>query len=721
MSSQTPVPRALVSAVALAALMLPAGVPLASSRTQVATALGALTVSKTGEGTVASVDSSAINCGAKCRADLPLGTKVVLAATPLPGSRFDFWEGDCVGSATRCEVAIDAATAVRARFATGGAPLPANPLDVSVGGPGIVRSDSSGVIDCGTEPRARSCGAVLTRGFLTLRATPAADSIFIGWTDAPGCSSSQACRVDLSEPHAIAATFRRRTVPEGTSTLTVRLTGGTPGTVTFGSVTCTSVCSRSFANRSIVTLRALSKPAFQSWSGSCEGQAARCVLAISGSESVQADFETLATTRGAVNVTRSGTGRVESSPPGILCGEGRNCSAAFTARQRVTLTASTDSRHFVGSWGGAAGPDCVAKTCTVDALQSGVAVSVLFVLAMDDLKVVKSGDGEGRVTSSPLGIDCGAVCTKQFVRGSRVALRPVARSNSRFAGWTGACTGTTACSVVLRQSTSVTARFDLIRDEVRVTKSGGGGGTLRSIPAGIACGTTCAARFPRESTVELHAVPDNVSRFAGWSGACTGTGACSILLGKSVKVGARFERIGDELSVVKTGTGAGKVSSSPAGIACGERCDGIFPRGAHVVLTATPKAGSRFSGWSGACRGTGQCTLTMAGASSVEAKFARICAAGSATGFTAKVAKGPRRVLVTIRIEGKASARLRLFRAQKKVAEKTVTGLGKGLRNLRIDVPRGVTKGTYRLVLRLTDSCGGARTFEKTVTVPRRV
>jgi hypothetical protein len=111
----------------------------------------------------------------------------------------------------------------------------------------------------------------------------------------------------------------------------------------------------------------------------------------------------------------------------------------------------------------------------------------------------------------------------------------------------------------------------------------------------------------------------------------------------------------------------------------------------------------------------------MAGASSVEAKFARICAAGSATGFTAKVAKGPRRVLVTIRLEGKASARLRLFRTQKKVREKTVTGLGKGLRNLRIDVPRGATKGTYRLVLRLTDSCGGARAFEKTVTVPRRV
>jgi hypothetical protein len=37
--------------------------------------------------------------------------------------------------------------------------------------------------------------------------------------------------------------------------------------------------------------------------------------------------------------------------------------------------------------------------------------------------------------------------------------------------------------------------------------------------------------------------------------------------------------------------GHGTVTSSPHGIACPRRCRGVFVRGTHVVLTATPAAG----------------------------------------------------------------------------------------------------------------------------------
>ncbi len=53
-----------------------------------------------------------------------------------------------------------------------------------------------------------------------------------------------------------------------------------------------------------------------------------------------------------------------------------------------------------------------------------------------------------------------------------------------------------------------------------------------------------------------------------------------------------------QLSILKSGTGAGTVTSSPTGIACGATC-AATSRG-PMTLTATPAAGSTFSGWSGA-------------------------------------------------------------------------------------------------------------------------
>jgi sugar lactone lactonase YvrE len=46
------------------------------------------------------------------------------------------------------------------------------------------------------------------------------------------------------------------------------------------------------------------------------------------------------------------------------------------------------------------------------------------------------------------------------------------------------------------------------------------------------------------------------------------------------------------------------------------------PAGTSVTLTATPAAGYTFSGWQGACSGTGSCQVTMNGPESVSAQFA---------------------------------------------------------------------------------------------------
>jgi hypothetical protein len=75
------------------------------------------------------------------------------------------------------------------------------------------------------------------------------------------------------------------------------------------------------------------------------------------------------------------------------------------------------------------------------------------------------------------------------------------------------------------------------------------------------------------------------------------------------------------LSVTKTGSGSGTVTSSPAGINCGSDCSQSYTEDTTVTLTATPAAGSSFSGWSGACSGTGPCEVTMSESRSVAAAF----------------------------------------------------------------------------------------------------
>jgi hypothetical protein len=75
------------------------------------------------------------------------------------------------------------------------------------------------------------------------------------------------------------------------------------------------------------------------------------------------------------------------------------------------------------------------------------------------------------------------------------------------------------------------------------------------------------------------------------------------------------------LTVVKTGTGSGLVTSDPSGINCGDDCDEQYREGTEVTLTAIPNPGSGFAGWSGACTGMGICVVSMTDDRAVTATF----------------------------------------------------------------------------------------------------
>jgi uncharacterized repeat protein (TIGR02543 family) len=89
-------------------------------------------------------------------------------------------------------------------------------------------------------------------------------------------------------------------------------------------------------------------------------------------------------------------------------------------------------------------------------------------------------------------------------------------------------------------------------------------------------------------------------------------------------VTATFARNDYVLDVVKPGPGTGSVTSSPAGIVCDAQCSSAsFPfRGlTTVVLVASPVAPSTFAGWTGACTGTGTCSVLMDRSRNVTATF----------------------------------------------------------------------------------------------------
>src|SRR5579884_638535 len=118
-------------------------------------------------------------------------------------------------------------------------------------------------------------------------------------------------------------------------------------------------------------------------------------------------------------------------------------------------------------------------------------------------------------------------------------------------GWTlGAyqATGTTTTSYTLNVGTS-----------------GSGSGTVTSSPAGISCGTTCSTTYAAGTSVTLTASPDSNSTFAGWSGSCSGTGACTVNMNSNASVSATFNPSSSGSSGGTSGGGSGSGTGSGSG------------------------------------------------------------------------------------------------------------------------------------------------------------
>ena len=335
-----------------------------------------------------------------------------------------------------------------------------------------------------------------------------------------------------------------------------------------------------------------------------------------------------------------GAGTITAQDGRISCES--DCIERYRKGTSITLTAAASAGQVFTGWRGA----CAGQQnpCSVS-IQHYTSVVAEFAAPVA-LTVAIAGSGSGTIAANTGSIACPSDCTDLYSYGTAVTLTASAAADSIFSHWSGACNGTAStCTVTLTGNRAVTANFIVTRT---LTVTNVGDGSVRSSPGGIQCGIDCTEAYVQNTSVTLTAVPASGSVFAGWSGACAGrVTTCTLNMNAARSVTATFTTpagpgpVSYPLQVIPAGTGSGTVISSVAGINCGSDCIESYVANSQVTLTADANAGSMFTGWSGACTGTGSCVLTMDSGASVSATFVRLLTVDVAVTGSGNVTSNP--------------------------------------------------------------------------------
>jgi hypothetical protein len=255
-----------------------------------------------------------------------------------------------------------------------------------------------------------------------------------------------------------------------------------------------------------------------------------------------------------LTVSSQGSGTITSAPAGISCST--KCSASFTSQISVMLRATPAGGYTFSGWSGDS--DCLdghvtmnnSKACIANFTRIPSQTPTLTVNLVRE--VTAAGTGQGTVTSSPAGINCGTGCMANFTTGAIVTLKATPASGSVFSGWTGDAD----CSdgiLSMNSSKSCTASFSIKGNKLNINVRGGGKGRVTGSHRSIDCATDCSINFSAPTHVSLRAVPAPGSTFVGWSGD-PGCSNRPVAINLSTSCIATFEQRRSSIGIFNTKT-----------------------------------------------------------------------------------------------------------------------------------------------------------------------
>ncbi len=489
------------------------------------------------------------------------GTVVRLTAVGSSGYGFSNWTGDLSGSTNPHPITMNGNHSVTAVFA-----LNAVSLFVNVEGSGTVTQDPAAPYFYGAT--------------VALTPAPATGWHFVEWTgDLSG--STVPANITLNGDKHVTAVFAK----DGVS-LTVNVSPAEGGSVT------QDPAGPGYLYGDLVTLTPAPTTGwpFVEWTGDLTGTNTPAQITLEGSKTVTAVFAKDSVSL-AVNVSPAEGGSVTQDPAG-----------PYVYGDVVQLTpVPAAGWHFVEWTGDLTGTDTPAQIT----LEGSKTVTAVFAKDSVTLTVNASPAEGGSVTQDPAG---------PYVYGDIVQLTPVPAAGWHFVEWTGDLTGPAQpASIALEGSKTVTAVFaqDNVTLETNIAVEGSGTVLIELVAEDAPANRLDALTFVYGATVRLTAIPATGWSFDHWTGDLSGaTNPAILTLNGSKTVGVVFVKNSVTLAVNVVGNGA--VTQTP---------NAPYAYGDVVQLTPVPAEGWEFSGWSGACSGSGACSITLNGSQEVTATF----------------------------------------------------------------------------------------------------